>query len=133
MIWRVVQVNHQREKRDYLALSRNKIHLVMWFTLCGVLSLLVLVCLGLCLRKSLTCLLVGGHLESQRVPQFERWCQHAFFGVFGRKEIIGEDWERSLEDILASFLHTLFLWTVDFVSPLSLSFSDFLNRFSISS
>jgi hypothetical protein len=34
----------------------------MWLTLCGVLSLLVLVCLGLCLGESLTCLLVGGRL-----------------------------------------------------------------------
>jgi hypothetical protein len=45
-----------------------------------------------------------------------------------------EDFERSLEDILASFLHTLYLWTVAFVSPLLLSFDDFfLVRFSISS
>lgn len=38
--------------------------------------------------------------------------------------------ERSLEDILTSFLHALYLWTVTFVSPLSLSFGDFLVRFS---
>jgi hypothetical protein len=24
-----------------------------------------------------------------RVPRFGRWCRHAFFGVFGMKEIIG--------------------------------------------
>jgi hypothetical protein len=33
-----------------------------------------------------------------------------------------EDLERSLENILASFFHTLYLWTVAFVSPLLLSF-----------
>jgi hypothetical protein len=44
-----------------------------------------------------------------------------------------EDLERSLEDILASFFHTLYLWTVAFVSPLSLSFGDFLVRCSLSS
>jgi hypothetical protein len=33
-----------------------------------------------------------------------------------------EDLKRSLEDILASFFSTLYLWTVAFVSPLSLSF-----------
>jgi len=44
-----------------------------------------------------------------------------------------EDLERSLEDILAFFFHALYLWTVAFVSPLPLSFGDFLVRFSISS
>jgi hypothetical protein len=55
---------------------------------CGLLSLLVLVCLGLCLTKSLTCLVAGGRLEG-RVLRFGRWYRHAFFGVFGTKEIIG--------------------------------------------
>jgi hypothetical protein len=44
-----------------------------------------------------------------------------------------EDLERSLEDILASFFHTLYFWTVAFVSHLSLSFGDFLVHFSLSS
>jgi hypothetical protein len=44
-----------------------------------------------------------------------------------------EDLQRSLEDILTSFFHTLYLWTVAFVSPLSLSFGNFLVRFSLSS
>jgi hypothetical protein len=49
--------------------------------------------------------------------------------VFGRKKNnrCFEDLERSLEDILASF------WMVAFVSPLSLSFGDFLVCFSFSS
>jgi hypothetical protein len=34
-------------------------------------------------------MLVGGSLESQGVLWFGRWCQSAFFGVFGRKEILG--------------------------------------------
>jgi hypothetical protein len=38
-----------------------------------------------------------------------------------------------MEEILASFLHTLYLWTVAFLSPLSISFSDFLVHFSIPS
>jgi hypothetical protein len=58
----------------------------LWST---VLSLLVLVCLGLCLGESLACLVVGGRLEGRGVLRFGRWCRHAFFGVFGRKEIIG--------------------------------------------
>jgi hypothetical protein len=44
-----------------------------------------------------------------------------------------EDLERSLEDILSSFFHTLYLWTVAFVFPLSLSFGDFLVCFLLSS
>jgi hypothetical protein len=44
-----------------------------------------------------------------------------------------EDLERSLEDILASFFRTLYLWTMTFVLPLSLSFGDFPVCFSLSS
>jgi len=44
-----------------------------------------------------------------------------------------EDMENSLEDIVASFLHMLYFWTVAFLSPLSISFSYFLFRFSLSS
>jgi hypothetical protein len=43
-----------------------------------------------------------------------------------------ENLERSLDDILASFFHTFYLWTVAFVSPLSLSYYNFLVRFSLS-
>jgi hypothetical protein len=41
-----------------------------------------------------------------------------------------EDLERSLDDFFF-FFHTLYLWMVAFVSPLSLSFSNFLVRFSL--
>jgi hypothetical protein len=44
-----------------------------------------------------------------------------------------EDLERSLDDILASFFHTLYLWMVAFVHPLSPSYVDFLVCFSLSS
>jgi hypothetical protein len=44
-----------------------------------------------------------------------------------------EDFERSLEDILACFLHRLYLWMVAFVSSFSLNFNDFLVGFSLSS
>jgi hypothetical protein len=42
-----------------------------------------------------------------------------------------EDMKNSLEDIVASFFRMLFLWTMTFLSPLSISFSDFLVRFSL--
>jgi hypothetical protein len=38
-----------------------------------------------------------------------------------------------MEDILASFFHILYLWTVAFLSSLSLSFGDFFVRFSLPS
>jgi hypothetical protein len=36
-----------------------------------------------------------------------------------------------MEDILASFFHMLYLWTVAFLSPLSNNFANFLFSFSI--
>lgn len=45
--------------------------IAMWLTLCGLLPLLVLDCLGLCVGKSLTCLLVGGRLEGRGVFDLE--------------------------------------------------------------
>jgi hypothetical protein len=62
------------------------------------------------------------------VLRFGRWCQFACFGVFGRKEIFRcfEDLESCMEDILVSFFHTLYLWTMAFLSPLLISFADFL-------
>jgi hypothetical protein len=44
-----------------------------------------------------------------------------------------EDLKRSLEDILSSCFRTLFLWTVAHFFPLSISYDDFLTRFSFSS
>jgi hypothetical protein len=44
-----------------------------------------------------------------------------------------EDLKRTLEDILSSFFHTLYIWTTTYVSPLWTSYDDFLLRFSLSS
>jgi hypothetical protein len=44
-----------------------------------------------------------------------------------------EDLERSLEDFLSYCFHTLYLWTVAHLSPVSISYDDFLTRFSLSS
>jgi hypothetical protein len=105
---------------------------VRWLPLCGILSSLDLVCLGLCLGEFSICLLVGGILEGRRVLRFGRWCQYAFFGVWKERNLrCFEDVESSMEDILVLFFHTLYLWMVAFLSPLSLSFVDFLGRFSI--
>jgi nitrogen fixation-related uncharacterized protein len=43
-----------------------------------------------------------------------------------------DDLERSLEEILFSFYHTLYLWTTAYVYHLSFSFDVFLDRFSLS-
>jgi len=43
-----------------------------------------------------------------------------------------EDKERSMRDIISFFFETSYLWTAAYVSPLSISFSDFLFRFALS-
>jgi len=45
--------------------------------------------LGLCLEELPIYLSVGESLEGKGVLRFGRWCQSAFFGVFGRKKILG--------------------------------------------
>jgi hypothetical protein len=44
-----------------------------------------------------------------------------------------ENRERTLEEITSSFFKTLYLWTSAYVSPLSISYSDFLVLFAPSS
>jgi hypothetical protein len=65
------------------------------------------------------------------VLQFGRWCLFAFFGVFGRREILGvlKTWRIPWRILLLHFFHTLYLWTKAFLSPVSISFSDFLILF----
>jgi Ca2+/Na+ antiporter len=61
------------------------------------------------------------------VLRFGRWCQYAFFGVWNERNLrCFEDVESFMEDILALFFHILYLWIVTFMSPLSLSFVDFV-------
>jgi hypothetical protein len=70
----------------------------------------------------------GSAVIWKMVPTCILWCVWK-----ERNDRCFEDLERSLEDILASFFHTLYLWTVAFVSPLSFTFDEFLVRFSLSS
>jgi hypothetical protein len=44
-----------------------------------------------------------------------------------------EDLENSMENFVASFFYTLYLWMEAFLSPVCISFSDFLVRFSLPS
>jgi hypothetical protein len=41
--------------------------------------------------------------------------------------------EGSLEEVLESFLLTLYNWSMAFLYPLSVSYADFIVRFSLSS
>ena len=50
-----------------------------------------------------------------------------------RKNKCFEDIERSLEDILSYYFHTLYLWTIAHLSTVSISYDDFLTHFSFSS
>jgi hypothetical protein len=91
-------------------------------------------CLGFCLNGLLTCLRVGGPLEGLRVLRCGKWCPLAFFWTIWRERNNRnfEDLERSLEDIIYYFFHTLYHWTAAFVSPLTFSYDDFLVRFFLS-
>jgi hypothetical protein len=44
-----------------------------------------------------------------------------------------ENQERTIEEILSLFFKTLYMWTIAYVSPLSISYSDFLVLFASSS
>jgi hypothetical protein len=93
-----------------------------------------LVCLGLCLEELSTCLSVGGSLEGGGVLRLEDGTHlHFLVCLEGNKCRCFEDLESSMEDLLALFFHTLCLWTVAFLSLLSISFVDFLVRFSLPS
>jgi hypothetical protein len=43
-----------------------------------------------------------------------------------------ENLENSMEDILASMLNTLYMWTAAYLAPFPLTYADFLVRFSFS-
>jgi hypothetical protein len=58
---------------------------------------------------------------------------HFLVCLEGKKLRCFEDVESSMEDILALFFHMLYLWSMAFLSPLSISFVDFLIRFSLTS
>lgn len=44
-----------------------------------------------------------------------------------------EDLESLVEDILASLLHSFYIWTAAYLAPLPISYADFLVRVSFSS
>jgi hypothetical protein len=67
------------------------------------------------------------------VLRFGRWCQCIFWCVKGRNLKCFEDVESFMVDILALFVYTPYLWMVTFMTPLSLSFVDFLAYFSLPS
>jgi hypothetical protein len=77
----------------------------MWLPLCGVLSLVILGCLGLYLDGLSSCLLVGGPLEGRCVLQVWKMVPTCLFWCLWSKKNSRsfEDLEGSLEDILSSF------------------------------
>jgi hypothetical protein len=85
-------------------------------------------CLGLCLRELLIYLLVGGRRVGQGVLQFGRWCLFAFFGVFGRREILGvlKTWRIPWRILLLRFFIRCIFGRRLFCLPCLLAFLIFL-------
>jgi hypothetical protein len=94
-----------------------------------------LVCLGLCLGELSIYSHVGGRRVGQGVLQFGRWCLFAFFGVFGMREILGvlKTWKIPWRILLLRFFIRCIFGRRLFLSPVCISFSDFLVRFSLPS
>jgi hypothetical protein len=69
------------------------------------------------------------------VLRFGKLCQSTFFFCVWKKRNLKcfKDLESSIDNILALFFCTLYLLTVAFLSPLSLSFVDFFAHFFLSS
>jgi hypothetical protein len=55
-----------------------------------------------------------------------------FMVLLERNDRSFEDRERTLEEIKSLFSKTLYFWTVVYVSPLTISYSDFLVLFASS-
>lgn len=91
-------------------------------------SFLGLVCLGLCLGELSIYFLVGGRRVDQGVLQFGRWCLFAFFGVFGRREILGvlKTWRIPWRILLLRFYICCIFGRGLFCHPCPLAFLIFL-------
>jgi hypothetical protein len=77
-----------------------------------------------------TCWWKFGRLRSASIWKMVPIC--IFWCVWRERNLrCFEDLDSSMEDILVSFFHTLYLWIVVFLFPLATSFVDFLIRFSI--
>jgi len=62
-----------------------------------------------------------------------RWSLVALCGAYGGNAMIGSlDKERTTEDLISFFFHSLYSWSAAFLAPLSFSFNDFLVLFSAS-
>jgi len=54
-------------------------------------------------------------------------------GLINKKKKKFKDREKTTGDCFSMFFKTLYLWTAAYVSPLLISFNDFLFRFALSS
>jgi hypothetical protein len=96
---------------------------------------IVLGCPELYLDMLLICLTVGSPLASQGVLRYEKCAYVPLLVFIVEKEYDRnfEDIERTLGEILSLFYKKLNLWTIVFVSPLLIIYSDFLVHFALSS
>jgi hypothetical protein len=64
-----------------------------------------------------------------------RWSLVALCGAYGGNAMIDSlrTKERTIEDLISFFFHSLYSWSAAFLAPLTFSFNDFLVLFSTSS
>jgi hypothetical protein len=78
------------------------------------------------------CWWTGGRSQSaavwKMVPRCLLWCL-----LRERNDRQFEDKERSIEELISFFFHSLYSWVATFLTPLPLSFNDFIVLFSLSS
>jgi hypothetical protein len=60
------------------------------------------------------------------VPSSSRWCLHCLLWRLWRErnDISFEDHERTLKEFTSFFFKTLYIWTIVYISSLSISYSD---------
>jgi hypothetical protein len=75
-------------------------------------------------------MLVDRLLAVLGVLLYGRWCRFLWCLWGERNDRSFDDRERTLEEIKSLFFNTKYLWTAAFISPLGISYHDFLFLFA---
>jgi hypothetical protein len=98
---------------------------------CGMLSSVALGFLGLCLYELLTCVHVGGLLVALKSGVV--WKNGALYFMVYFMEMNDRSFGDRKRSLSFFSFSTLYMWTIAYISPLILSFRDFLVLFPSSS